>query len=318
MACAAIMGDGRRYDEQVPDETATVLVVEDDASSRRGYELLLRLSGYRVVAVANAEDALERLRTTSFDLIVSDVNMPRIDGFELVRQLRNESATRDVPIILLSAVADSQRKVTGLDRGADDFLAKPVDVDELLARIRMHLRHSARNRELVERSRYDVVTGVLNRSAIDDELDRELKRAARTRLPLSVLMVDIDAFKSFNDRYGHQVGDAALNEVAQKLQMLVRETDYVGRYGGDELLVVLPDTNAESASEVTDRIDLEWRKHPPVPRGTTQPVLISVGAATATGEITRESLIEVADRRMYDQKGRTRFGTTKGSSCNAT
>src|SRR5690606_28563638 len=145
-----------------------------------------------------------------------------------------ESATRDVPIILLSAIANSQRKVRGLDQGADDFLEKPVDVDELLARIRMHLRHDARQRELLERSRYDAVTSVLSRGAIEAELERELKRSSRSGLPVSVLMIDIAHFKRFNDRYGHAVGDEALLSVAEKLVSLLRATDQVGRYGGDE------------------------------------------------------------------------------------
>jgi DNA-binding response OmpR family regulator len=187
----------------VEETLGHILVVDDDASSRRGYELLLRMAGHRVTTAADGDEALEKVRGQEFDVVVSDVNMPKVDGFELTRQLRAESATRDVPIILLSAVANSSRLVRGLDRGADDFLEKPVDVDELLARIRMHLRHGQRQRELIERSRFDAVTGVLNRGAIDEELERELKRSERSGLPVSVLMIDIDGFKGFNDRYGH-------------------------------------------------------------------------------------------------------------------
>lgn len=291
------------------DDTATVervLVVDDDVASRRGYEILLKMSGYQVVTAASGREALDRAHDMQFHVIISDVNMPNVDGYELTRQLRHESQTRDVPIILVSASADSARKVAGLDWGADDFLEKPVDVDELLARVRVHVRHAKRNRELIEQSRYDTVTGTLNRRAIDEELDREIKRAARTGLPVSVLMVDIDAFKAFNDRYGHQVGDQALRAVAQKLRSVLRETDHVGRYGGDELLVVLPATDRESTHALTDRIALAWRRHPPMPSGVADPVLISVGAATASRPMTCEALIKVADARMYDDKRRTR------------
>ncbi len=284
-----------------------VLVVDDEAASRRGYELLLQMSGYHVVTAKSGTEALERIREHDFDLVISDVNMPDGDGFELTRRLRAESATRDLPIILLSAVADSARRVSGLDRGADDFLEKPVDVNELLARVRVHVRHAQRNRELVEQSRFDALTGVLSRRAIDEELDREIKRAERSRLPVSVLMIDINDFKSFNDRHGHIVGDEAVRLVAQKLRAIVRDTDHVGRYGGDELLVVLPDTDADAANALHDRVYLEWRKHPPMPRGIADPVLISVGAATAVGPTTREALVAVADARMYADKHRSRF-----------
>lgn len=282
--------------------TERVLVVDDDAASRRGYELLLKVSGYQVVTASSGREALDRVHELEFDVILSDVNLPHVDGYELTRQLRHESRTRDVPIILVSAYADSARKVAGLDWGADDFLEKPVDVDELLARVRMHVRHSKRSRELIEQSRYDTVTGTLNRRAIDEELDRELKRAARTGLPVSVLMVDIDAFKAFNDRYGHQVGDQALRAVAQKLRNVLRETDHIGRFGGDELLVVLPATDRQSTQALTERIALAWRQHPPMPGGVAEPVLISVGAATADHPMTREALIKVADARMYADK----------------
>jgi diguanylate cyclase (GGDEF)-like protein len=284
-----------------------ILVVDDDEASVRGYSLLLRMSGFRVKTARDGEEALDLVGEGDFDVVVSDVNMPKLDGYELTRRLREEAATRDIPVILLSAVADSQRKVTGLNGGADDFMEKPVDADELLARIRVHLRHNTRNRELRHLSRYDAVTGVLTRAALEEELERELRRSQRTGLPVSVLMIDVDDFKAFNDRHGHTAGDAALRGVADKLVATLRATDLVGRYGGDELMAILPDTDEESARLLVDRVAIEWKRHPPIPRGTATPVRVSVGVATAKRDETKESIVRSADARMYDAKHAGRY-----------
>jgi diguanylate cyclase (GGDEF)-like protein len=177
-----------------------------------------------------------------------------------------------------------------------------VDADELVARVRTHLRHSLRSQELLKRSQVDALTGVLNRGALDDELDRELQRMARTGQPLSVLMLDLDDFKSVNDRYGHAAGDDALRRCAQKLVSSLRATDRVGRFGGDEFLAILPDTGRDDAQALAERIAFAWRKHPPIPRGTSDPVLASIGTATAEKPMSKEALVEVADKRMYDNK----------------
>ena len=151
------------------------------------------------------------------------------------------------------------------------------------------------------------MTGTLNRTALDEELTRELRRVERTGAPLSVLMIDVDHFKRFNDRYGHVVGDEALRAVADKLAALLRSTDRIGRYGGDELLVLLPDTDREAAATLSARIRLAWKRHPPIASGTSEPVLISVGAATTSRPISAESLIKTADVRMYDAKRERRW-----------
>lgn len=279
-----------------------LLVVEDEPSARRGYGLILGAEGYEVIAVATAEEALARTQRDEVDLVLSDVNLPGMDGYALTEALRDRDDGKDVPILLVSAVGGARRRVTGLDAGADDFLEKPVDPDELLARIRAHLRRAARSRELERRSMRDALTGLLNRGAIEEELSRELKRSSRTGLPVSLVMVDLDRFKAINDEHGHLVGDEVLRRVAVKLEAIVRETDRVGRYGGDEFLVVLPDTGREPRRELVDRLQLAWRRHPPMVPQAPRPVMASFGGATAVPGQALEALVRQADAAMYRAK----------------
>lgn len=281
-----------------------LLVVEDERSARRGYSLILGAEGYEVVGVETAEEGLARLQNEGFDLVMSDVNLPGMDGFELTQQLRARDATRDLPVLLISAIGGAPRKVTGLDAGADDFMEKPVDADELLARIRAHLRRAERSRELERRSIVDPLTGLLNRGALEDELVRELKRMSRTGLPVSVVMVDLDRFKAINDDHGHLVGDEALRRVAIKLEAAVRVTDRVGRFGGDEFLIVLPDTDEEQLTEMVDRLRLNWRRHPPMVPKAPRPIMASFGGATAQSGDNLEALVRKADAAMYADKRR--------------
>lgn len=282
----------------------SILVVEDDAATREELVLLLQGSGYQAIAAADADQALALARSRRFDLVLSDVNLPGQNGYELTRELRREGTCQFTPIILVSAVAYSQRRVLGLDGGANDFIGKPIDVDEMLARIRLHLRQSRRERELRQRCRYDPVTGVLNRYAIDEELRRELARSRRSGAALSVLMVDLNAFKSINDRHGHTRGDEALRLTAARLVELLRSSDRVGRYGGDEFFVMLPDTGCEDAYALLERLRRSWRLAPPELPRTATTISISVGTATARPEETAEQLVRRADEAMYHSKRR--------------
>jgi two-component system cell cycle response regulator len=201
----------------------------------------------------------------------------------------------------MSALAAPNRRIRGLDLGADDFVAKPVDFGELLARVRAHLRRAQERDELERRSLLDPLTGVLNRRGIAAELNRELHRARRSGAHLSVLMVDVDHFKALNDTHGHQAGDTVLRHVAGALVAAVRVADQVGRYGGDEFLVVLPDTDLEAATALATRLHAVR-----LPRlalcGAELEVTASIGAATLLGDDTVDSLVERADRQMYRVK----------------
>jgi diguanylate cyclase (GGDEF)-like protein len=297
--------DGPR-DPKAMIDGRVLLVVEDDRSARLGFALLLRSEGYDVVAVESAEDGVERLRNGGIDLVLCDVNLPGMSGYDLTAIIRRQDVLRDVPIILMSAVGGSERKVTGLDVGADDFMVKPVDPEELGARIRVHLRRARRNAELKYQSMRDPLTGLLNRRSIEEELRRELRRMSRTGLPVSLMMVDLDHFKEINDCHGHVVGDEALRRVAVKLEASVRNTDRVARFGGDEFLIVLPDTDEAQLAEMKVRLGLAWRRHPPMVPNVPRPVMASFGGATAEAETSVEALIRRADQAMFKHKRSTR------------
>jgi two-component system, cell cycle response regulator len=285
--------------------SATILVVEDDDSSRVGLAKLLGGCGYHVITAVDAEAALRHVDDTHIEIVLADVNLPGVDGFELTKRLR-QGRNREVPILLMSAEASSSRKVTGLDLGADDFVQKPIDFDELLARIRAHLRRGTRQRELEDKSKHDALTGTLNRGAIEEELARQIKLANRSGLPVSVLMADVDDFKDINDRHGHAAGDDALCDVAKTLVKLVRSTDRVGRIGGDEFLVVLPNTNHLAATQLVRRLRSVWRQAPPRVHRTDRRIYISVGVATSAPGDSLEALVRRADVMMYDDKRRSR------------
>jgi len=280
-----------------PDMTR-ILVVEDDPGSRDALQALLEDAGYDVDIAGNGIEALQCLAEHPADLILSDVVMPGSDGFDLAVRLRRISTARHVPLILVSAIDEPGRRALGLDIGADDFMLKPVDADELLARVRMHLRRARREAELRERSITDELTGLLNRRGILEELERERARALRNGTPLSVLAIDVDGFKAINDTYGHAAGDAVLVHVARTVERTVRTTDRVGRMGGDELLVILPDTDQAPARALAARLD-------PVqggPLGT--PIGLSIGTATLAGGEPIGRLVTRADRAMYTEKRR--------------
>lgn len=285
-----------------------ILVVDDEPDAREGLADLLQDHGYRVTTAGDGLAALAAIEQDPPGLVISDVQMPRADGYHLVRGLRASRATAHVPILLLSALGEPQRRANGLDMGADDYLAKPVDARELLARVRAQFRRSRERAELERRSLVDPLTGVMNRRGIAAVLQRELARAGRTGGALSVLMVDVDRFKQINDIHGHPVGDVVLRHVARALDDAVRTVDNVGRFGGDEFLVVLSDTDGAAAEILCNR--LRVLRLPPLAGATGEDVAvsISIGVATMRAGDTPETLIERADLAMYQVKrsGRAR------------
>jgi diguanylate cyclase (GGDEF)-like protein len=279
-----------------------ILVVDDDPAARQLLSDLLEGEGYAVTTTPDGLSALAAVERAVPAVIISDVSMPGMDGFELVRELRARTASADVPILLLSAIAQPTRRVTGLDLGADDFVAKPVDLDELLARIRALLRRARQREEIERRATLDLLTGVLNRTGLDAALHREQQRALRNDEPLSILMIDLDKFKALNDEHGHLAGDRALRCVANALLAAVRSSDYVGRYGGDEFIIVLPSSSAASAAKLAARLRCVRMPAISVGAETEIVVQVSIGEATLTPEDTIETLVERADSAMYRNK----------------
>ena len=273
-----------------------ILVVDDDQGSRLSLSALLADEGYEVETARNGHDALNCVRDRDIDLVVSDVQMPGLDGFSMVRSLRRISKFRDLPVILVSGRANPDRRTTGLHLGADDFMAKPLDFDELLARIQIQLRHAERNGELRQEALRDELTGTLNRRGILEVLGAELKEAKRQDSFTSVLMIDLNDFKRINDTRGHAAGDEVLRNVAEAIRSTIRARDQLGRLGGDEFLVVLTRTGAEEAALLVERL-----------RKCSDAVSLAIGSATGQGADLADVLIRRADEAMYaDKRGRRR------------
>ncbi len=298
-----IRGDRRRPRRRADTPPPLILVVDDEPGTLAGMAELLDDVGYRVQTAADGVEALATIDRQRPDLIISDVRMPRMNVLQLASRLR---ATRDdgrVRVILMSAYGEPVQRARGLDEGADDYVVKPIDVDDLLARIRVQLRAAERERILLLRADVDELTGLLNRRGVLRALDRELDRlqAAGEGL-LSVILIDVNGFKRINDRHGHIVGDVVLRRVAKALSVQVRTDDVLGRLGGDEFLVVAPGLDPGGAALMVHRLG-ELHDVPGARSlGLDHAVTVSAGAASASPGEAAHQLIQRADEQMYRNK----------------
>lgn len=305
-----------------------ILVVDDSRTIRASLVTLLARMGHQVVEAENGERALEVYALEKPDLLLVDVMMPVLDGYEAAKRLRREHPDDWVPIIFLSSMEADQDLDRAIEAGGDDYLVKPVSFVVLNAKIRaLHRLETMRrklvgltgeladaNRTLEAMARMDGLTGIANRRYFDSYLPSELARSARSRAPLSLVLIDIDHFKTFNDHYGHQAGDACLRQVAGALRAAQRRpADLAARYGGEEFAMVLPETPLEGALEVAKQIaERVAQLEIPHAGSTTNRVLtLSQGIATCPpGDAsTCERLVEHADKALYlaKERGRNRF-----------
>ncbi|TAG70720.1 MAG: diguanylate cyclase [Oscillatoriales cyanobacterium] len=308
-------------------ELPLLLVVEDNYSLLAYLQTLLS-PYYRVAVAMDGVEGLEKAKSLQPNLILSDQIMPRQNGLDLLKEIRNTPELSSTPVIFLTARSGMEARIESLDAGADDYISKPFDERELLARVRNLLRtHAAEqqltvlNRQLQQQKRqletvnralqylatYDSLTEVRNRRFFNDYMDAEWRRLAREEAPLSLIMCDIDYFKLYNDTYGHQPGDECLRQVAQVLQCSVkRSADLVARYGGEEFAVVLPNTDIEGAACVAERIAQQVRglQIPHAQSGVSEYVTLSLGVACCIPAPMSQpaTLIAIADESLYRAK----------------
>lgn len=293
-----------------------ILVIDDDTDVQRFLSHVLAERAYDVVVAPDGDEALAHLGRRIPDLIIADVNMPRMGGFELLAHMRAQEETRHIPFLLLSGNTESYFKVAGLDLGANDYITKPVDRAEILARVRCHLRQAAATANLRKATFLDPLTSLLNRRGAEDVLRREVARAIREAKPLTVAYLDVDGFKEINDSYGHKVGDECLREVAQALTGALRACDAAARVGGDEFVVLLPTTTRAAARRVVSR--MERAISAIVVDPITMPLRTSIGVASLTEDISSPggdavaALLNAADRAMYEDKRARRIAAAPG------
>ena len=289
-----------------PDTGAThaVLIIEDHPDQRSLLEIFLQKEEYHVIVAEDGIEALKKLDNETPDIILCDIRMPRMDGLEFIRKLRNNSAFRNTYVILITGRFQESDLITGLELGADDCLTKPFHLTELLARIRAGSRVVQYKKQIEHQALVDFVTGLSNRRAFENKLDEEFNRATRYGHPLSLLILDVDDFKRINDTHGHYFGDKVLQKIAENLQAKTRRSDYPARYGGDEFVLILPEGNLESAYQAGDKIRKEIKALRFEASNGAFSVTLSIGISSTSEKpySNWNLLIQDADEALYVAK----------------
>ncbi|MBU0640580.1 MAG: diguanylate cyclase [Planctomycetes bacterium] len=301
--------------ETTPSVPRTLLIVDDTPANIEILSSVLEAE-HQILFATSGRDALELVASQIPDLILLDIMMPEMDGYEVCKRLKADPKTHNVPVIFITALSEEADETRGLEVGAIDYISKPISAPIVKARVRNHLELKRFRDMLEDLSARDGLTGIANRRRLDEFLTQEWLRGGRNQSPLSVCLIDIDFFKRFNDRYGHAAGDDCLRRVALALASVSRRpADLVARYGGEEFVCALPDTDAAGAALLADR----FREAvialgiPHADSSIAELVTISGGVATAipTGESAAAQLLEAADRMLYQAKkaGRNRVLT---------
>lgn len=295
-----------------------ILIAEDDYISCKALENNLKEWGYDVVAASDGNQAWELARANDIRLAILDWNMPGIDGIELSQKIRKEYQKEDskyIYIILLTGRGGQDDIIQGLSIGADDYMTKPYSFVELKYRVQNGERIIKNEDKRIKLASLDNLTKLWNRNKIFDFLDNELKRGERENSPTGVAMIDIDHFKKINDRYGHLVGDEVLVEVAARLKKAIRPYDRIGRYGGDEILVVLPSCGIREAKNVAKRLYDSVSKEKILTEAGSLKINISIGSVSNEKfpQATKMELIQASDNALLSakKKGRDRIILSK-------
>jgi len=295
-----------------------ILIAEDDITSRNILEAVLAKWGYEVISAVDGNEAWEKLQCADAPKIaVLDWMMPGIEGIEICRRFRENKKDEDqyTYLILLTAKGEKENIVSGMEAGADDYVVKPFDQNELRVRIRagqrivqLQAELLAAKQKLLLQSRTDPLTGIFNRRAILSQIEIELSRAQREEKKLSLCMIDIDHFKSINDTYGHMIGDDVLREVVRRIRAVIRQYDSLGRFGGEEFLIIIPGMEEAVAFKVSERIRLAIGETDFDINESMISITISQGVVTGDGNTKVDELIAAADKALYQAKenGRNR------------
>lgn len=291
------------------------LLIVDDAMEN--IQILNHVLGeeHEVLFAMNGEKALELAHQHRPDLILLDAVMPGMDGYEVCAALRASAELRDIPVIFVTALTTPEDETRALEAGAVDFITKPFNVAVVRARVRTHLTLKRQSDAMRELTLTDPLTGVANRRSFNDALDSEWRRCARARTPLSVIMIDIDHFKLYNDAYGHQAGDICLRQVANAMvQCAGRTPDLLARYGGEEFVILLPQASMQGAEIVAQRILAAVRAlaipHRMSSAADTVTVSLGISSIVPTeGNCDSDALLRSADEALYQAKkeGRNRY-----------
>ncbi len=288
---------------------ARILIVEDDAAVARLLEVLVERHGMQPQVCATGEQALQAVEAETPDLILLDLMLPGVDGYEVCRRIKADVRWEHVPIAMCTAKQSTADMVQGLGLGADDYIRKPFNPIELIARVRTLLRVGALIKQSQQAAVTDSLTGLFNYREFYSQLERELERVRRYHRPAALLLLDVDEFKGVNDRLGHLAGDAALREIAALLKHNTRPTDLVARYGGEEFAVLLSEVDMAQARDCAERIRAAIAHHPFQLQADADPqqITVSIGIAAMTPDTaTPKDLVRQADQALYRAKANGR------------
>ncbi len=298
------------------NRTPKILIVDDVPLNVELQKTYLLSVGYEVIVAMDGQAAIDKIETEGPDLILLDIMMPKINGFEVCKKLKSNPSTQFIPVVMVTALQEVEDKIRGIEAGADDFISKPFNKMELMARVKSLLRIKFLHDEL-EDAKYqmeklaatDGLTGLANHRHFKEQLIHEIDRATRHQLCLSLLMMDIDYFKFYNDNQGHPAGDEVLRKIAELIQKNLRKIDMAARYGGEEFAVILPEANCKAAIVVAEKIRylVETTKFHKEENQPNKCLTLSIGIATIPNDTENGSdLIDVADKRLYKAKQRGR------------
>ena len=300
------MNDERTYDNSKP----LILIVEDSAINGSFCQSLLKKNGYETEICTDGESALEFLSKYIPDLILLDIIMPGIDGFEFSQKIKKNDKLKDTPIIFLSAMNDEESIIKGFGCGGVDFITKPFRTQELLARTKTHIELKNTKEKLLKMAITDELTGLVNRRYFMERLHHEFDRMKRYDTTYSLLMVDIDNFKKINDTFGHKAGDIVLKTASEAMKKSLRTSDIIGRFGGEEFAALLPEADMKAASFIAERLRKKVEESYIEYESSKIAITISIGVTQSNITDTKiDEIIIRSDTAMYQAKkdGRNRI-----------
>ncbi len=283
-----------------------ILVIDDMPNNVKILSNLLSKKGYEVYSAENGSLGLEEARRVKPDLILLDIMMPVMDGFTTCREIRSDKLLEAIPVIFITAKNQQEDVVQAFESGGSDYIAKPFFFQEVLHRCRVHIENKLLREQLYELSMKDALTDLWNRRYFTQNAEHEFERAMRYNRDLSFVIADIDDFKLVNDKYGHYVGDIVLKKVGKELERLVRQTDIVGRWGGEEFVILFPETAKQTASDFLERIREKLNSIVFSSEHRDLSVTLSYGVADMTDLLDKQKEFEIlyttADDRLYVAK----------------
>ena len=287
------------------NKKAKILICDDEPTILDVLKTILLAEGYKVITASNGKDAIELFKKDSPDLILLDVAMPGMSGFEVLEKLKGYFGENYTPVIFLTASIKIDHKIKALHSGAVDYLIKPVASDELMARIRNFLELKEKQDQLRKEATFDWMTGTLNKGYFLKSAKEELEKSFRNGTPITFALIDIDDFKKINDTFGHLAGDKVIREFAERLKKFVRKVDLIGRFGGDEFMIMLSQKAAKHGVIAADRLK-KAMKRPVTFESKKIKVTFSMGIVEIKGIelVSVEGLLKAADQVLYEAKSK--------------